>query len=66
MGSAWKPRTGVLAIALALTGGVLALANEVWQYSRTGVVDWGHVALAFGVPALMHAIVRNSAARPPR
>ena len=59
-------RVGMIAVALAAAGGILALANEVVRYRHTGTVDWGHVALAFGVPALMYAIVWGAAARPPR
>ena len=59
-------RVGIIAVALAVAGGILALANEISRYGRTGVVDWGHVALAFGVPVLLYAIVAGAAARPPR
>lgn len=51
-------RGGRLAIGLAVVGSLVALVNEAVSYRRSGVVDWGHVALAFGVPILMYAIVR--------
>jgi hypothetical protein len=53
-------RLGVVAISLAILGGVLALANEFMRYQRTASLDWGHVALAFGVPALIYVIVHIS------
>jgi hypothetical protein len=52
-------RVGVVAVALAIVAGILALVNEVIRYRRSGAVDWGHVALAIGVPALMYGIVRG-------
>jgi hypothetical protein len=55
--------TGRLAILLAVLGGIAALINETLDYRRTGSVDWGHVALALGVPFLMYVIVRTSSAR---
>lgn len=57
-------RVGILAVALAAVAGILALIKEVIQYRRNGAVNWGHVALAIGVPALMYGIVR--AAKPRR
>ena len=66
MAAAGAARVGVIAVALAVIGGILALVNEAVRYSRTGGVDWGHVALAVGVPALMYALVRRGAVRPPR
>ncbi len=56
-------RIGIMAVALAAVGGVLALIREISSYRHTGAVDWGHVALALGVPALMCAIVWGVAAR---
>jgi uncharacterized membrane protein len=53
-------RIGWLAIGLALVGSVVALVMEAIRYRRSGVVDWGHVALGFGVPILMYAIVRGA------
>ena len=50
-------REGWLAIGLAVLGGLIALVNEIVRYRRSGAVDWGHVALAFGVPFLMYALV---------
>lgn len=55
---------GVLALALAAIGGILALLNEANRYHRTATVDWGHVALAFGVPALTYVIIRAAGKRP--
>jgi hypothetical protein len=48
---------GWLAVGLAVLGGLVSLVNEIVRYRDSGAVDWGHVALAFGVPALMYAIV---------
>ena len=61
----WKSQPGTLAIGLAVLGGILALVNEGLNYRRGQALDWGHVALAFGVPALMYAIVRSSSNRKP-
>jgi len=58
-------RTGWLAIGLAAVGSLAAFANEIVSYRRSGVVDWGHVALAFGVPIIMYAIVRGASTRQP-
>lgn len=58
-------RVGWLAIGLAVLGGLLALVNETVSYRRSGIVDWGHVALAFGVPILMYAVVRGASTRQP-
>jgi hypothetical protein len=50
-------RGGWLAIGLAVLGSLIATVNEVVRFRRTGVIDWGHVALIIGVPVLMYAIV---------
>ena len=50
-------RGGWLAIGLAVLGSLVAVVNEIVSYRRTGTVDWGHVALIVGVPALIYAIV---------
>jgi hypothetical protein len=50
-------RGGWLAIGLAFFGSLIAIANEIVRFRRTGAVDWGHVALILGVPVLMYAIV---------
>ena len=52
-------RGGWLAISLAVLGGLIALASEFAAFRRSGAVDWGHVALALGVPALMFGIVSS-------
>lgn len=57
-------RGGWLAIGLGVLGGVIALVNVFMRFQRSGVVDWGQVALAFGVPILLWAIVRGSTRRP--
>lgn len=57
-------RVGVVAVTLAVVGSILALINEVIRDRHGGAVDWGRVALAIGVPALMYGIVRG--AKPPR
>ncbi len=56
-------RGGWLAIGLAVAGSLVTLVNEAVGYHRSGVVDWGHVALAFGVPSLMYAIVSGGSSR---
>ncbi len=58
-------RAGWLAIGLAVVGSLVVLVNETVSYRRSGVVDWGQVALAFGVPALMYTIVTGASARQP-
>ena len=58
-------RVGIVAVTLAVIGGIVALVRETVQYRQTGAVDWGHVALAFGVPALICAIAWGAAARRP-
>ncbi|MEJ7811752.1 MAG: hypothetical protein WKG32_15175 [Gemmatimonadaceae bacterium] len=60
MNSRWTHRLGTLAISLAILGGLVALGRETASYRRSGGVDWGHVALAFGVPAIMYGIVRGT------
>jgi len=60
MGDDRISRTGWVAIGLALLGSLVALVMEAVRYSRSGLVDWGHVALGFGVPILMYAIVRGA------
>jgi hypothetical protein len=59
-------RVGIMAVVVAAIGGVLALAREVARYRHTSAVDWGHVAIALGVPILTYAIVWGAAARRPR
>jgi len=65
MAGSWITRGGQLAIGLAVVGSLVALVNETLSYRRSGVVDWGHVALAFGVPIFMYAIVRGASKRQP-
>ena len=59
MTSRWINRGGWLAVGLAVLGSIIALVREFLRLRRSGGVDWGHVALAVGVPALMYAIVRG-------
>jgi hypothetical protein len=54
---------GWLAIGLAVLGGIIALANEASSYRRGEALDWGHIALAVGVPLVMYSIVRSAAAK---
>ena len=49
---------GMLAIAVAVIGGLLALWSEVVHYRTSGAIDWVHVALAIGVSAFICAVVR--------
>ena len=50
-------RVGWLAVGLAVLGSLVAAVNEIVRFRRTGVIDWGHVALIVGVPLLMYSIV---------
>ncbi len=50
-------RRGWIAISLAVLGGLVAFTRVIVLFRRSGVVDWGHVALAIGVPALMFVMV---------
>jgi hypothetical protein len=50
-------RGGWLAIGLAILGSLVAIANEIVRFRRTGSLDWGHVALIVAVPVLIYAIV---------
>lgn len=58
-------RTGLIAIVLAVVGGLLTLGREIARYAADGGVDWGRVALAFGVPALIYSVVRSASAKQP-
>jgi hypothetical protein len=58
-------RSGWAAIGLAIVGGILALGNQAMRYQRSGAVDWGQVALGFGVPLLIFAIVKSTSTRQP-
>ncbi|MEO8133420.1 MAG: hypothetical protein ABI831_05555 [Betaproteobacteria bacterium] len=51
MTSIWISRLGKLAIGLVVLGGLVALVNEALSYQRGSALDWGHIALAIGVPA---------------
>ena len=57
MASSRINRGGWLAISLAVLGSLIALVREFVLFRRSGAVDWGHLALAIGFPALMYAIV---------
>ena len=59
MTSNWTSRAGRLAIALAVLGSIAALVNEALSYRRGEALDWGHIALAIGVPVFMYAVVRK-------
>jgi hypothetical protein len=48
---------GWLAIGLAVLAGLIALANVIVVYQRSGDISWGKLALAFGVPIFIYAIV---------
>jgi hypothetical protein len=56
-------RGGQLAVGLAVVGSLAAFVNEVVSYRRSGVVDWGHVALALGVPIFIYAVARGASTR---
>ena len=56
-------RGGWLAIGLAVVGSLVAVVNEVVSYRRSGVVDWGDVALALGVPLFIYAVVKAPSTR---
>ena len=51
---------GWIAIGLAELGSIAALLNEFLGHQRGKPLDWGHIALAIGVPLLMFAIVWSS------
>jgi len=57
MSKGWK-----LAIGLACLGGILALINAVVDFRRSGHLDFGKIALAFGIPVLFYAIARSAGA----
>ena len=50
---------GWLAVGLAVVAGLLALANVIVIYQRSGDISWGKLALAFGVPIFIYASVRG-------
>ena len=50
---------GWLAVGLAVLAGLIALANVVVVYQRSGDISWGKLALAFGVPIFIYASVRG-------
>ena len=54
-------RTGKIAIVLAIIAGVLSLSRALYNYSQSGELDIGKVALGIGIPCLMYAIVKSSA-----
>ena len=54
----------VFAIGLAAVGSIVALVNEALSYRRGEALDWGHIALAIGVPAIMYAIFRKGSRKP--
>ena len=60
MTKSWSSRAGWLAIGLAVLGSIAALVNEALSYRRGEALDWGRIALAIGVPALMYAMVRKA------
>jgi hypothetical protein len=57
MASSRINRGGWLAISLAVLGSLIALVREFVAFRRLGTIDWGHIALALGFPALVYAIV---------
>ena len=65
MASNWIIRAGRLAVGLAVVGSLAALVSEALSFRRSGLVDWGHVALALGVPFLMYGIVRGGSKQQP-
>jgi hypothetical protein len=56
-------RTGQMAVVFAVLGGIVVVVNEILSYRSSGAVDWGRVALAFGVPLLIYVIVRSASRR---
>lgn len=57
MSKGWK-----VAVGLACLGGILALLNVVLEFRRSGHVEYGKIALAFGVPILFYVIARSAGA----
>ena len=41
----------------------MALFNVWSDYGRTGTLDWGHLALAIGVPVFMYVTMRSAHAK---
>jgi hypothetical protein len=56
-------RVAWLVVGLGVLGSVIALINVWTVYGRSGVLDWGRVALAVAVPILLFAIMRSASAR---
>lgn len=52
-----------VAVALAVIAGLLAVYNVVEDYRAAGEVDWGHLALAIGIPILFYGMARAASAR---
>lgn len=50
---------GWLAVGLGVLAGLIALANVIVVYQRSGDISWGKLALAFGVPIFIYASVRG-------
>ncbi len=51
---------GKIAIALAVIGGLIALARVAYLYNQTGEVDVAKIALGLGVPALFYVLMKNA------
>ena len=54
---------GRVAVGLAVIGGLVALFNVWSDHGRSGTLDWGHVALAIGVPVFMYVTMRSAHAK---
>ena len=52
-------KTGKVAIALAIIAGVLALSRALYNYTQSGELDIGKIALGIGIPCLVYAIMKN-------
>jgi hypothetical protein len=50
---------------LAVIGSLIAFGNVIMRYRSSGDIAWGKIALAFGVPILMYAIVNGRRSRNP-
>ena len=56
-------KTGKVAIALAIIAGVLALSRALYNYTQSGELDIGKIAMGIGIPCLMYAIIKSAASK---
>lgn len=51
---------GKIAIALAFIAGLVALGRAAYNYSESGEIDIGKIALGIGIPFLIYIIVKTT------